>query len=442
VTLLRATLLPSTLRLLTQQYQDRLRSGSARRLLSTFGAGVVARLGHLGLAIVLARTLGATDYGTFTFAMGCATLAANFGTLGWPKLANRLLPGMIRDQNWGLLKGFRDLSDVVVLAALLTAAALMIAGSTIASNLGQGLIFGAILTVPLGFTMLRRQHLSAVKRPAIGLLFDGGFAALALCLVLTLLDIADLWFAVVAFAALTTTGVIVTTVIYRRLLPEQLADARRQTELKHWFIVALPMVFGTVSKALMAKMDVLMLAPLTDLQEVGLYGAAYRLTYVMSFPQVVLMLVITPILSEALTHNRPTKARKIMHFASGYAFVTTAPALVAFLVAPEWIMFTVFGVGFEKAAKTLAILALAQGAAAYVNAYSALLLMAGRERVFGVANVIALLGNAVLNFILIPKFGGVGAAVATLVTSSALLVTQIALARGAIDRARLPHDRD
>jgi len=330
----------------------------------------------------------------------------------------------VREQQWGLLKGLRNAADVVVLVSLSCVAAGLIASAQLSDRLGTALLFSALLIIPIGLTMLRKQQLAAVKRPAIGLLFDQGFAAIIVAAIILSFGLADIETTLYLYAGATFAGLLVTTIMVRRLLPGEMKTQTKMYDLRMWFKTAIPMMMGTLSRSLLTRMDVLMLAPLATLSAVGMYASAWRLTYVMTFPQVVLMTVVTPLISEAFAHENYDKIRKIMSLSRIYALVTTTPVLVLIMIAPRTIMETVFGTEFAEADTTLILLAIGQFFAAFMNANAALLIMGGREKAFAIANGSVIAFAVALNFALIPSHQAEGAAFTIACCFGILLLAQ------------------
>ena len=89
-----------------------------------------------------------------------------------------------------------------------------------------------------------------------------------------------------------------------------------------------------------------------------------------------------------------------------------APLLLVAMVAPEWLMVTAFGPEFAVAAVPLAIMALGQFFNVLRGPLGAMLLMTGNEGVLLKITIGGLALLLVLSFVLIPRFGLVGAAIA------------------------------
>jgi O-antigen/teichoic acid export membrane protein len=405
-------------------------------------AAIMARVGLLILAVVLARRFGPQGYGTFTFATGTALLVAQFSVLGWPMLMNRLIPTMLRERDWGALKGLRDAGDAIVLTSGVTAAIILAGVSWLVPHLRLGLLLAALLVLPFSFGILRRQQLAAVRRPALGLLFAQGFGAILTVMILLVMSGGVIEDAVVMFAAAIGLGILITTMIFRRQLPTELAAAERETEIRRWMSIALPMLVGLSSKLIMNKTDIVMLAPLSNLHEAGLYGAAFRLTYLLTFPQVVMMSVMLPLFSEAFADGRRQQVKRLLRTALLFATATAVPTSLLLVLYPKPIMTGLFGGEFGDAASSLVLLTIGQLATSLSIPFQAILTMSGRERVYGGVNLFALGLHVALNLLLVPLYGATGAAGSTAAIAIMLLLAQIALYRASTLRENRDASRD
>jgi len=88
---------------------------------------------------------------------------------------------------------------------------------------------------------------------------------------------------------------------------------------------------------------------------------------------------------------------------------------VLIVVFSEFVL-DIFGNEFEIGKNTLIILAIGQFINAVSGSVGFLLNMTGKQRIFKNIFLIAVIINVVLNFILIPKYGMVGAAIATMIS--------------------------
>ena len=407
------------------------KSGAAaiKRISLAMAAGIVARLGLLALAVVVGRSLGATQFGAFTFATGLALVVGQLSALGWPALMNRLIPAFRESADWGALRGLLRSANFVILASSVGASLLIAAVAAFAGELRMPLLFGALLVPPFAFCILRRQQLAAFRKAHVGMLFDQGFGAIVTTLIFLALGGMALGATVFTYAAATLAGTLFTAGMVHRLAPSEAKVAAARYEIPAWLALGFPILVGMSSKLLLGKTDVLLLAPLSNLTETGLYGAAYRITYMLSFAQVVLMTVVTPSLGEAFAQRRPRQVRRVTRFSLAYTAVTVLPLLAIVMAFPEAVLRLVFGEEFVGAATPLRLLVAGQAASCFAMVFASMLVMGGRQKAFAIWNASMLATNIALCIVLIPPFGATGAAIATASVASVMLVGQVLLAR-------------
>lgn len=189
--------------------------------------------------------------------------------------------------------------------------------------------------------------------------------------------------------------------------------------------MALPMILGQSSKLLLMRTSVLFIAAYATLADVGLYGVASRLTYILSFFQMVLTLIITPLISEAFAKKNIKRVSMFIKLAAIFTTVLLLPVTAVCLIFAEPLVVLLFGNEFREAAPIFSILLVGQLAACYSAVFATVLMMGGKERVFAAWNVALLALNIGLCFLLIPMYGAMGAAFITAGIAIAMLLVQI-----------------
>lgn len=416
-------------RTLFNRVQRQLKSGTLGKFALSMSSAILARIGLLLLAIIVARNFGTSDYGAFTFATSTALIVAQVAVLGWPILMNRLIPEFVRDENWGALRGLRDAGDWLILSTGVIGSLILWLLVRVTGQLGSGFLLSAILVIPFAFAIMRRQQLTAVRLSALGLLFDQGFGALIAAGVLFAIGVSSIEEAVAIFAGAMMLGIVITTVIFNRRLPAQVRSATRDVQFWTWTKISIPLFVGMSAKLLMNKADILMLAPLAGLHESGLYGAAFRITFLLTFPQMVMMTVLTPLISEAFAKGEEHKIKPLLRMGLWAAAATAIPASLPLILFPGPIMAFLFGEAFREAAIPLALLTIGQLASSFASPMASLLMMGGREKAYGTLNAVGFGCHILMNFALIPLYGAVGAAISTMVVSLLLWAGQMYLKR-------------
>ena len=180
------------------------------------------------------------------------------------------------------------------------------------------------------------------------------------------------------------------------------------------------------------RIDVFMLSKMRPVEDVGYYGAAWRLLELAMVVPQSLCLSLYPQLVAAVHEDRARVAR-LGALASRYLLALALPAAVLFTVLGRPILRLFYGSGFDPAVPSLVVLMWTLVPYGIVRYHAYLLVGADHQRVDLWMNVLMTGVNVVLNLVLIPTMGPVGAAIATLVSVLVYAASQIAFLS-----ARLP----
>jgi O-antigen/teichoic acid export membrane protein len=348
----------------------------------------------------------------FTFAVGGAVIAAMFAGFGWPNVVNRELPVLIRAQSWGLLRGLNRTATTCVALFALGCAAAMFAASWFFLPFSLGLRMGALLAVPMALVLLRQLELPAVDRATVGMLLDQGTAATVVLLV-HLIHPLGIAAALEVYAAALTLEVILGSWVYRSRLPPEMFATVPEYRTRAWLASCWAMFSSMLSRILITRFDVLMVAPLAGLYQAGLFASALRLTLLMTFPQFILQTLVTPRFSRAFARGDSVAVRRLFLMSMAFALATSLPFLAPILIAPGFLMRKLFGAEFGAGGTTLFWLGAGQFTAAFGIPLYAMIAMGGNHKAMGRQGIVVLALTFVGGFLLVPRYGATGAAVLT-----------------------------
>ncbi len=397
----------------------------AKAFKRSFVASFLSRFAQVAMSVLAARLLAPEGFGIFTFATGLALLGGRIGSMGWPTLMQRFIPRYDLAQDWAMLRGLVRAANLLMAGTALIVGAGLIA---IAYALGpqhelfSGFLLGGVLLPVMSYRALYRNLLAALKAPQLGIMVDEMIPALGMTLVLLVPFLLPYKFistplqATLVYFAASAVAVFFGYYWLGRNLPTPARDARPSYALRMWILTALPAMVGMSAKLLMNKSDVLMLAPLSNLAEVGYYGAALRLTYIQTAPVIVLSTVLTSRIAEAISAGRPKQAQRLLLWSMVFAAAVSLPFALALGVFPTPILTILYGADFAPAAGALVWLSIGQVGAALNISTSAFMLMAGRQVRFGQLTTFGLVLNVALNWFLIPGMGAMGSALATAIS--------------------------
>jgi O-antigen/teichoic acid export membrane protein len=171
----------------------------------------------------------------------------------------------------------------------------------------------------------------------------------------------------------------------------------------------------SVFAAIYWRIDILMLSWLCEIEDVGLYGAAWRLLELaivvpQSFCQSLYPQMASAIRSEAGTLGWLNRT------AGRYLLVLSVPAAVCTTILAGPLLALLYGEPFRAAGSTLAVLMWTVVPYGWVRYHAYVLLAADRQRTALAFNVLMAVVNVGLDLIFIPAYRYLGAAVATLIS--------------------------
>jgi O-antigen/teichoic acid export membrane protein len=424
------------------QVVDFLRGGggdgqaAGRMAVSTFAVRIAgAALAYVS-QIILARVMGAHDYGIYSVAWTFVIVLGVMCCGGFSSSASRFIPQFRQSGDLDRLRGFLSASR---LSALVIGAAV--------AAMGIGLVYALRPVIEPDYVQPVMIVLVALPFFAYGLVQDGiarsyDWPSLAmlptyiwrpLAILLLLVAVAAAGVAADAptIAALAVASTFLVALYQhlhlRRRLMRQVPPGPRRLDLKAWLAVSLPMLMVDGFLQLITSADVIMVSFFEEPGDVAVYFAASRTLALVHFVYFAVRAASAHRFS-GFTHNGDHSG--LAAYMRQAAHWTFWPSLAAgaglLLIAP--LLLRLFGSGFEAGYPLIAILMVGVLARASIGPADALLTMTGHQTTCAAIYAGTFALNIVFNLILIPLFGLTGAAVAT---SLAILFEASALAAAA-----------
>jgi O-antigen/teichoic acid export membrane protein len=150
-------------------------------------------------------------------------------------------------------------------------------------------------------------------------------------------------------------------------------------------------------------------------EEVGLYNAAYSFLYSLSFVSMAVAEAFYPTLAKLSTSSPEGLRRLLLKVASLLGLLTCLGGIVVFWGAKE-IIVLVYGTDYLPALVVFRILVWAVVASCLNSLLSAVIEALSHQKVVSFNRGLCVVFNTVLNLILIPRYGFVGAALTTFLT--------------------------
>lgn len=189
------------------------------------------------------------------------------------------------------------------------------------------------------------------------------------------------------------------------------------TLIKQLLKEAVPIAIASVFTVVYFKIDVLMLSFLRGDAEVGFYSAAYRLTDALVFLPSAFTTSTFPLMSKYFKDSFDSFSYA---YARTFKYLFAGGLLIAVLVtfASEKIILIFYGPEYQNSVIALQILIWATAITFISVLISSTCISSGNQQIISKTALLAAFLNVILNLILIPSAGYVGAAVATVFSVS------------------------
>lgn len=173
-----------------------------------------------------------------------------------------------------------------------------------------------------------------------------------------------------------------------------------------------PLLLAGIAVSLYIRIDVVMLQHMANSKQVGIYAAATRISELFYLLPSVVVASFSPMLIKCFDENHEKFTHKMVRIYWLLAWYSIAfSVLVSFF--SDSLVALLFGQKYEGAAEVLAVHVWALLPVSLGIASSQYLLVHGKQKMSLVRTGFGLLLNIILNILLIPRYGAMGAAIAT-----------------------------
>lgn len=401
------------------------------------GSGVILAGTFIGMLLdiitkkVLTSHLAPADFGTYSLALTVISITGAFATLGLNEGVPRYIAffrGKHEEQKvheliisamiMGLIAG---LISVLVSPSLFH----VLAGNGFDAQ-GKVLSVVKILIFAVPFTILLNLTVAIYRgfdRTSVNMYFYNiirpvsllGFATIAVFIKASLKGVvfADLLSMIFTFSIMSIYFIRRPPVKHKAKQERkiQFSDTTRQL-IRYSF----PLLITATLLNIMSWIDTIMLGYFKSAEIVGIYNAVYPLVGFLSLVVSSVGFVYVPITSRLWGQNETAPLGSIYAVMTKWCFLLTFPLFALIFVYPEYFITKLYGAQYASGATSLRILALGFITNSYFGFNYHTLLASGDSDFLMKCSVASAGINVALNFMLIPEYGMLGAAVGTAVS--------------------------
>lgn len=393
-----------------------------RRLFSASLWSFVIYVGGAGLTLlaqlVIARKIGASSYGVYSYVMAWTTLLSYMAALGFNIALLRFLAAYCATGQWSLARGIiRFAFGRSLLVAMVVAIGGGAAELLLAHDFPEEMTIG-LATVPLAVMYVLGSAAVRALGGVISAIAPERLVRDGLVMVLVLLagmvsaapvDATTVLIALMISSA--ATAGIVGLSLYK-LWPPQLRTAVPEYAAGDWWHLALPVMIMIGFEVLMSRAGLILLGWIGDTRAAGIFALGLNLALLLALPRIAVGTFFSPTVSKLHAHQKDAE----LHSLFGRATVLSLAGTIALALPLLLLMgplLRLFGEDFTATAPIAAILIGGQILAAVTGPQMNLLTMMGHEWAAATMLIFGAIINIAACAVGIALFGAIGAAVAT-----------------------------
>jgi O-antigen/teichoic acid export membrane protein len=390
------------------------------------GAAFLTQASSVGLTyllqVLLARWLGATEYGTYEYVGTIGLLLAFLSGLGISGAALRFIPAYRVQGDWSRLRGIiwgSWAQTLLASVAIACCGSLMLWGKP--SHFQSVLMLGLWSVPLLAIMRLQLEMARGMKQIVLAyvptklfypLLMMGG----SLIWIKTQSGFSSIQALIISMITLAIV-LIAQVILFLQRLPAEVKQAQPLFQFRQWILVALPLLFIDGSFLILNQTDTLMIGAFLSKEAVGIYSAAAKTAGWVHFILASVNAIAAPLFAELYSQGDRVGLQSLVSTIARWMFYPALALAIGISCFAEP-MLNWFGPEFGAA--KWALIALIVGQLVNVGAGSVgyLLIMTGHHNQCAWVVGSSALLNLILNGVGIPTLGILGAAIATAISMS------------------------
>jgi len=374
----------------------------------------ILRMGvGLILSVWMARYLGPEQFGVFNFAIAFVALFGAFATLGLDGIVVRdvvrypecqieiISSAFILKLYGGIIAFFSSLAAIFLMQPTSVQTHWLI------GIIAGGMIFQSFDAIDLWFQSQVKSKYTIIAK-------NSAFVVLALVKIALILNKAPLAAFAWAFLAEIIAGAVGLIILFVKQQPYAVIWCPRSYIARRLIKESWPLIMSSFAVLIYMRIDQIMLAQMIGHKEVGLYSAALRFSEIWYFIPTVIVSSVMPSLVQAKAESKELYLKCIQKLFSWLIRIAYFIAIVMTFASSLLVQYS-YGIDYQGSGLILSI-----------HIWTAVFVFMGVGSTPWTINenavkyslfqtISGVLINISLNFILIPLYGGVGAAIATLI---------------------------
>ena len=386
---------------------------TSNRLIKNFvslsGAEIISRIVGAGLSIYIARLLGATAYGQLAFATAFISFFNIFADFGLTTLGIReIAKDKDKTNSYGSGIFFFQTLLAIALYIILTVIVILMPVSSLLKAIM--LIFGlGMIPTALDMSYIFQAHERMEFIPIGRIISQCSYVILGFILITLTRNI-------IAVPIASTFSLFVVAVVAYIILHKHFAfyfERFSISQMKLLVIAAMPFVLSSLMGTIYHNLDSVLIQFMKGSTQVGYYNAGYKIVNLILVFVVFIASVFFPLLAHSFKTDRAQFIKHGIFFAQAMGIVTIPISIGGFVYAQKIIPF-IFGNGYNPGISPFQVIIFLVILIGLNLVLSDIIITANLQKHNTISVACGALINLILNFLLIPTYGIIGAAWSTI----------------------------
>lgn len=373
-----------------------------------------SRLIRALIIIYAARLLGAAEYGVFSYALGLAAFFTIFADISIIQIMTREAAQRPAERSYYFATSFWIKIFLLLGTALLV---IFVAPSFSKIEGAKAIIpFVALLVIFDGLRDFTQAFFRAIEKmewEAFVTLITNFAITISGFIILSLSATAKS----LTFAYITSTGVgAILAIFILKSEYKKIFSHFDKNRIKPILSSALPMAFAGLLGTFMLNTDMVMLGWWRTAEEIGFYSAGQKIIGLLyTLPAILASAMFPPLARLATNQKNREGARLLMEKIVSLTYLIALPLAVGGVILAQPLIIFIYGPAYGPAASSFALLSLTILLIFPSMHFSNAVLAYDKQKDIIGYLALGAIANIVFNALLIPRFGIVGSAIATLI---------------------------
>jgi O-antigen/teichoic acid export membrane protein len=197
---------------------------------------------------------------------------------------------------------------------------------------------------------------------------------------------------------------------------DSIPNSKKSRLLKEVFSYSLPLLFAGITWKLFHWTDSILIGYFSNSLEVGLYNAAVPIAFLLGISSQLFIQLFFPLITKEYSQGRNDVIKQLSKQVNKWIFALNLPLILLIIVFPKAFLNILFGAEFIPAYNALRFFAIGMFFLNLSEVPNRLVSMKGKSKTILVDILLLTIFNIFLNYILIPRWGINGAAIATTIS--------------------------